>query len=102
VSCNGRVQVSSLQRELTDIRDDLASADEKHKAEVNRLRAERERSKKDGVQMQEDLLQRLQNACNQRDEAREQARLHPVGRGSFLGFAHYAKYSSYAKDWGVS
>jgi hypothetical protein len=78
--------VSSLQRELTDMRDDLASADEKHKAEVNRLCTERERSKKNAVQMQEDLLQRLQNACNQRDEAREQARLHPVhvGRGSTI------------------
>jgi hypothetical protein len=69
------VQVEGLQRELTDLRDDLAGAEDKHKAEVNRLRAERERSRKEAIQVQEDLLLRLQNACSQRDEAREQVRL---------------------------
>lgn len=64
--------MAELQREATDLRDDGATAAEKHKTEMNRVRAERERGKKESVALNEEMLQRLQNACSQRDEAREQ------------------------------
>lgn len=67
-----RGKLDELERELGDLKADVAEDGEKHKAEVNRLRAERERTKKETAGVHEDLMMRLQNACAQRDEAREQ------------------------------
>lgn len=64
--------MEDLQRELVDIKEDGTAGEQRHKEEVNRLRAERERTKKEHAAQTDELLQRLQNACAQRDEAREQ------------------------------
>lgn len=69
------VQVRALERDLEDERDDARVLTDKHKTEVNRLRGERESMRKDSVTVSEDLMTRLKNACEQRDEAREQVRV---------------------------
>lgn len=77
----GGLQVEDLQRDLTDIKEDSTADEQRHKEEVNRLRAERERTKKEHATQTDELLQRLQNACAQRDEAREQVLclfIHPI------------------------
>ena len=66
------MQVAEMERELADEREDSGRAKEKHKAELNRLRTERETIGKDARSIADDLMQRLKNACEQRDEAREQ------------------------------
>lgn len=66
------LQMEDMQRELVDIKEDGTAGEQRHKEEVNRLRAERERTKKEHATQTDELLQRLQNACAQRDEAREQ------------------------------
>lgn len=64
--------MEDLQREMVDIKEDGTAGEQRHKEEVNRLRAERERTKKEHATQTDELMQRLQNACAQRDEAREQ------------------------------